>query len=718
MSNPTTTTLSAVDVWTVRAVRYGAVLIAFSALLNLASLKWITELSGLRDFADALVSLTVGCALFTLSFTVIFREHWRSIVWIGCAMVVATDGVTAAMHGETEMFLVSTMLMMMGTGAIFPWSVRWQGSYNILCVVAWSAMRLSAGHHDRDEAEQWLGVLMAAAMAQAVTVMRERSTREREQAERKTRDSEEKLRKVFEVSSDVITISSLGDGHYIDVNPAFEISGYTRAEAISTSAPRFSVWPDPAERKRFRDELTACGRVKNLEVGFRARNGTIIPCLVSAAISEMLGEECVITVCRDITHLKETERELIETREQALAASRAKSEFLSSMSHEIRTPLNAILGMAELLLETPYDAEQRRYLGTMMDNGNALLGLINDVLDLARVESGKLTLEQVDFDLAELVDRVIETLGMRAREKGLVLISRIEPNVPTALVGDPLRLRQILVNLIGNATKFTEQGSITLTVSRDPIGESGWIQFSVTDTGIGIAPSDLEQVFATFVQADSSTARKYGGSGLGLSIAKRLVELMGGKIGAQSELERGSTFHFNARFGLQNASRALNLAPARLSSAAHAPARMPTLPSRPLRILVADDSPDNRMLITAFLKKKPYRIDEVENGALAVEHFIAHKYDLVLMDIQMPVMDGHAATRAIRDWERDNHRAPTPIVALSAAASSESFISSRDAGCDEHVTKPIRKATLLEVIDRATRSGDRVPRDVLSASPA
>jgi PAS domain S-box-containing protein len=709
MRNPTTTTLPAVDAWTVRAVRYGAVLIAFSALLNLASLKWITELSGLPDFADALVSLIVGCILFTLTFTPIFREHWRSIVWIGCAMVVAADGVTAALHGEVEMFLVSTMLMMMGTGAIFPWSVRWQGAFNILCIVAWSAMRLSAGHHDSDEAEQWLGVLMAAAMSQAVNVMRERFTQEREQAERKTRDSEEKLRKVFEVSSDVITISSLGDGHYIDVNPAFEISGYTRAEAISTSAPRFSVWPDPSDRQRFRDELTGCGRVKNLEVGFRARNGTIIPCLVSAAISEMQGEDCVITVARDITRLKETERELIETREQALAASRAKSEFLSSMSHEIRTPLNAILGMAELLLETPYDAEQRRYLCTMMDNGNALLGLINDVLDLARVESGKLTLEQVDFDLAELVDRVIETLGVRAREKGLVLVPRIEPNVPTALVGDPLRLRQVLVNLIGNATKFTEQGSITLTVSGDPSlsrreagSEPGWIQFSVTDTGIGIAPSDLEQVFATFVQADSSTARKYGGSGLGLSIAKRLVELMGGKIGAQSELDRGSTFHFTARFGLQDASTALNLAPARRNGAAHTPARVPTPPCRPLRILVADDSADNRMLITAFLKNTPYRIDEVENGALAVEHFIAHNYDLVLMDIQMPVMDGHAATRAIRDWERDNHRAPTPIVALSAAANSESFISSRDAGCDEHVTKPIRKATLLEVIDRAT----------------
>ena len=267
-------------------------LIAFSALLNLASLKWITEPSGVRDFADALVSRR-RMPHSLRSFTVIFREHWRSIVWIGCAMVVVTDGVIAAMHGEIDMFLVSTMLMMMGTGAIFPWSVRWQGSFNILCVVAWSAMRLGAGHHDSNEAEQWLGVLMASAMSQAVTVMRERSTREREQAERKTRDSEEKLRKVFEVSSDVITISAAGDGHYIDVNPAFEISGYTRAEAIATSAPRFSVWPNASDRKRFFDELTSLGQVKNLEIGFRARNGTIIPCLVSAAKSVVQGESAL-----------------------------------------------------------------------------------------------------------------------------------------------------------------------------------------------------------------------------------------------------------------------------------------------------------------------------------------------------------------------------------------------------------------------------------------
>jgi PAS domain S-box-containing protein len=412
-------------------------MIIVSTLINLADLKLVAHSSSLLDLAEMLSDLTVGCALFTLSFTGIFRVHWKPITWVACALVVASDGVTGALHVEIVSFMVTIMLIMMGSGAILPWSVRWQGSLNILCVAAWSVMRFSVGRHDGEEAAQWIGVVTAAAIAQAVTAMRERYTREREQSERQTRASEEKLRKVFDVSSDVITISALADGHYIDVNPAFEISGYTRAEAIGASDLKFSVWPSAAERQRFRDEVGAPGQVKNLELGFRARNGTIIPCLVSAAVTELQGEQCVITVCRDITRLKETERELIKTREQALAASRAKSEFLSSMSHEIRTPLNAILGMAELLLETSYNPEQRRYLGTMMDNGNALLGLISDVLDLARVESGKLSLEQVEFDLADLVRQVTDTLGVRAREKGLVLIARIEPNVPTALCWRP-----------------------------------------------------------------------------------------------------------------------------------------------------------------------------------------------------------------------------------------------------------------------------------------
>src|SRR5258708_39586032 len=258
--------------------------------------KLVTDSVGALDLADTLFSLAVGCALFTLTFTMIFAERWRSIAWIGCALIVLGDGVTGAIHREFVMFLVTVMLMMMGSSAILPWSVRWQGSFNILCVVAWSAVRLSAGRHDRDEAAQWIGVLTAAAIAQAVTAMHQRSAREREQSEREIRESEYKLRTVFDVSSDVITISALSDGHCIDVNPAFEITGYTRAEVVGNSDLKFSLWPSDADRKRFMDYVVARGQVKNREIGFRARDGTIIPCLVSAARADLQGKDCVIVI--------------------------------------------------------------------------------------------------------------------------------------------------------------------------------------------------------------------------------------------------------------------------------------------------------------------------------------------------------------------------------------------------------------------------------------
>ncbi|HVN64043.1 MAG TPA: ATP-binding protein, partial [Candidatus Binataceae bacterium] len=413
---------------------------------------------------------------------------------------------------------------------------------------------------------------------------RKRIIGERDTTERRLRDSEETFRKLFDYNLDSMTISDVAERKIIDINEEYiRHTGYRREEVIGLRTRELDPFYDPEEAARFIQTLKTHLVVRNMEVRFKRRDGTPYPVLVSAIIMQLGGRPRCVTISRDISTLKETERQLVEAREAALAASQAKSQFLSAMSHEIRTPLNAVLGMADLLWESRLDAEQRRYLEIMCTNGAALLDLINDILDLAKVESGHLVLEKTEFDLREAIDKAADTISVRAHEKRLELAVRIVPNVPQRIVGDPMRLRQMLLNLLGNAVKFTESGEVVLTVEvadRHSGTGDALLRFSVSDTGVGIPADKIGAIFSPFTQADSSTARKFGGSGLGLAIVKRLVELHNGEISVRSELDRGSTFSFTAQFGV----------PPDLANLASAPGRE----LKDVRVLVIDDTAANR----------------------------------------------------------------------------------------------------------------------------
>ncbi|HSA60275.1 MAG TPA: response regulator [bacterium] len=401
----------------------------------------------------------------------------------------------------------------------------------------------------------------------------------------------------------------------------------------------------------------------------------------------------IATLRSHILRRQKVEEELVHAKIAAEAANVAKSEFLANMSHEIRTPLNGVIGMIDLMSETDLTARQKEFLETLKESSLDLSALLNDILDLSKIEAGRLVLESLPFSVPDCVESALKSFRFRAEAKGLSLESRIDPAVPPLLLGDPGRFRQILANLLGNALKFTEKGGVAVDIVRElEDSESARLRISVSDTGIGIPRHKQSAVFDLFTQSDTSITRRYGGTGLGLSIVAKLVRMMGGRVWVESEEGHGSRFHVTLAFARPAAGTVL-------------PREDRTVPveaAAPLHILLAEDTPVNQVVTVTILEKRGHRVTVARNGLEALEMIRKGNFDLVLMDVQMPLMDGLEATRRIRELEKTAGK-HIPVIAMTAHALSDDREKALKAGMDDYLTKPIDTQKLLATIDRFAR---------------
>ncbi len=532
----------------------------------------------------------------------------------------------------------------------------------------------------------------------------------RKQAEEALRRSEEKYRRLVANLPDVTWTSSV-DGRTIYISPNVEaIFGYTPEEICEKGEELWLGRIHPADSARVIQAVEGLFSNKEpLDVEYRVqrRDGEWIWIHDRALWTfEEAGVLYADGLFSDITVRREAEEELRKAKSAAEAASRAKSEFLANMSHEIRTPMNGVLGLTELALDTELTSEQREHLTGVKTSAESLLTVINDILDFSRIEARKLSLEHLEFDLRKSLDATMKAFGFHSDKKGLELVYNSDPELPATVLGDPVRLRQILTNLIGNALKFTTHGEVVVNVRK--LSRSGGeitLQFSVSDTGIGIPQDKQQGIFDAFAQADSSASRQFGGTGLGLTIASQLVAMMGGRIWVESEVGKGSTFHFTARLGLVDRPQ-------------QQPARASVAVLQELPVLVADDNATNRRVLRQVLGNWGMAPHLSEDGSAALASLQQARaagtpYRLVIVDAQMPGTDGFTLVRRIKE---DSGLASTPIIILTSAARGGDAARCREVGASAYLTKPAGECELLEAVLRllAAKEGETEQRELIT----
>jgi two-component system sensor histidine kinase/response regulator len=512
--------------------------------------------------------------------------------------------------------------------------------------------------------------------------------------EKRLQEGEQRMRGLLELSPVGCSINTEGGVSVFRNARLASLLGYTPQEIAQLSTEDY--WYDAAEREQYLKVLQTHGRVADYKAHLKRSDGSSVTVLLTASQEEIFGGRHIVAWSYNITRIEEAEEAMRKAKEVAEEATKAKSDFLANMSHEIRTPMNAIIGMSHLALQTPLDKKQRNYIEKVHRAGENLLGIINDILDFSKIEAGKMSMEAIDFHLEDVMDHLANLVGMKTEDKGLELLFNTPADVPTALVGDPLRLGQVLINLGNNAVKFTESGEVVIGVEKVADHDDGIeLHFWVKDTGIGMTPEQCSKMFQSFSQADASTTRKYGGTGLGLAISKNLVELMRGRIWVESVAGQGSTFHFHARLGVQKNPQIRRMFKAEELLGT--------------RVLVVDDNASAREILSTMARTFGLEVDVARDGseALRLIEQADHKvlpYDLVLMDWKMPVMDGVEAVRQIRSETLSKTPA---VIMVTAFGREEAMTSASERGVQIHnvLTKPVTPSTLLEAIGETLHKG-------------